>query len=109
MTPRRASTAIPTTIRAATREWATAGDSSSTPAREIVDGTANRRAHFDRSGSGSYATTFPPEALEPFSIDTLGEIMTDDAGRLIVLGGHGRTGSEKSGPGEPHISRLRQQ
>ena len=74
------------------------------PGPRIVDGTANRRAHFDRSGSGSYATTFPPEALEPFSIDTLGEIMTDDAGRLIVLGGHGRTGSEKSGPGEPHIS-----
>ena len=29
---------------------------------------------------------------------------TDDSGRPIVLGGHGRSGSEKSGPGEPHIS-----
>ena len=30
-------------------------------------------------------------------------MMTDDTGRLVVLGGHGRSGSEKSGPGEPHI------
>ena len=30
--------------------------------------------------------------------------MTDDSGRLLVLGGHGRSGSEKSGPGEPHIA-----
>src|SRR6185369_11187801 len=52
---------------------------------------------------GSYATTFPPAGLAPHSIDTLGEMMMDDAGRLLVLGGHGRSGSEKSGPGEPHI------
>jgi hypothetical protein len=74
------------------------------PGPRIVNGTTKRRAAFDRSGEGSYATTFPPEDLTPFSIDTLGEMMTDDTGRLIVLGGHGRSGSEKSGPGEPHIT-----
>lgn len=60
-----------------------------------------RRASFDRSGEGSYATSFPPP-LEPNSIDTLGELLLDDAGRAIVLGGHGCSGSEKTGPGEPH-------
>jgi L-Lysine epsilon oxidase N-terminal/L-lysine epsilon oxidase C-terminal domain len=74
------------------------------PGPRIVNGTTKRRASFDRSGEGSYATTFPPEDTTPFSIDTLGEMKTDDSGRLIVLGGHGCSGSEKSGPGEPHIT-----
>jgi hypothetical protein len=74
------------------------------PGPRIVNATTKRRASFDRSGEGNYATTFPPESLKPFSIDTLGEIMTDDNGHLLVLGGHGRSGSEKSGPGEPHIT-----
>jgi hypothetical protein len=74
------------------------------PGPRIVNGTTKRRASFDRTGEGSYATTFPPQDLTPYSIDTLGEMMTDDSGRLVVLGGYGRSGSEKSGPGEPHIS-----
>ncbi|KVD74394.1 hypothetical protein WS62_04975 [Burkholderia sp. ABCPW 14] len=62
-----------------------------------------RRATFDRSGGeGRYAATFPPP-LVPQSIDTLGELRLDDAQRLLVLGGHGCSGSERSGPGEPHI------
>jgi hypothetical protein len=73
------------------------------PGPRTVNSTTKRRAAFDRGGEGQYATTFPPP-LEPLSIDTLGEMMTDDSGRLIVLGGHGRSGSEKTGPGEPHIS-----
>jgi len=64
-------------------------------------GSNKRRAAFDRSGEGSYATSFPPP-LSPNPIDTLGELMLDDAGRAIVLGGHGCSGSEKTGPGEPH-------
>ena len=64
-------------------------------------GGSKRRASFDRSGEGNYATTFPPP-LSPHSIDTLGEMMVDGHGRLIVLGGHGCSGSEKTGPGEPH-------
>jgi hypothetical protein len=74
------------------------------PGPRIVNHTTKRRASFDRSGEGNYATTFPPPDLTPFSIDTLGEMMADDSGRLLVLGGHGRSGSEKSGPGEPHVS-----
>src|SRR5438105_2942928 len=74
------------------------------PGPRLANGTTKRRASFDRSGEGLYATTFSPEELTPFPIDTLGEMMTDDSGRLVVLGGHGRSGSEKSGPGEPHIA-----
>jgi hypothetical protein len=74
------------------------------PGPRIVNHTTKRRASFDRSGEGNYATTFPPPGLTPFSIDTLGEMTADDSGRLLVLGGHGRSGSEKSGAGEPHVS-----
>ena len=65
------------------------------PGPRSVNATTDRRAHFDRSGGvGAYATTFPPKGLQPFDIDTLGEMMTDDHGRLVVLGGHGRSGME---------------
>ena len=74
------------------------------PGPRSVNHTTKRRASFDRSGEGNYATTFPPPDLTPFPIDTLGDMVADDSGRLLVLGGHGRSGSEKSGPGEPHIS-----
>ncbi|HWF60882.1 MAG TPA: LodA/GoxA family CTQ-dependent oxidase [Nitrospira sp.] len=74
------------------------------PGARSVNTSTRRRARFDRSGNGTYATTFPPENIEPYAINTLGEILTDDQGRLLVLGGHGHSGSEKSGPGEPHIS-----
>jgi len=75
------------------------------PGPRIVT-ASKRRASFDRSGEGNYATTFPPQDLAPHSIDTLGEMIMDDAGRLLVLGGHGRSGSEKSGPGEPQITQY---
>jgi hypothetical protein len=74
------------------------------PGPRTVNHTTKRRAAFDRSGEGNYATTFPPADLAPFPIDTLGDMVADDSGRLLVLGGHGRAGSELSGPGEPHIS-----
>jgi hypothetical protein len=75
------------------------------PGPRIVT-AAKRRASFDRSGEGTYATTFPPAELSPHAIDTLGEMMMDDAGRLLVLGGYGRSGSEMTGPGEPHITQY---
>lgn len=74
------------------------------PGPRSVNSTNLRKAQFDRSGDGIYATTFPPKGLQPHDIDTLGEILTDDTGRLLVLGGLGHSGSEKTGPGEPHTS-----
>ncbi len=75
------------------------------PGPRSVNATTDRRAHFDRSGGiGAYATTFPPKGLQPFDIDTLGEMMTDDKGRLVVLGGHGRSGMQVTdGSGSPKI------
>jgi hypothetical protein len=68
--------------------------------------TANasqRRATFDRSGNGVYATRFPPTGMTPHDIDTLGEIMANDRGDLLVLGGHGNSGTTKTGVGQPRI------
>jgi hypothetical protein len=72
------------------------------PGPRIINAN-KRRASFDRSGEGNYATTFPTPDLSPKAIDTLGETMMDNEGRCIVLGGHGCSGSEKTGPGEPSI------
>ena len=53
------------------------------PGPRSVNGTTRRRARFDRSGDNMYATTFPPKGLQPYDIDTLGEMMTDDEGRRL--------------------------
>jgi hypothetical protein len=62
------------------------------PGPRTVGSVSNRSARFDRDGDDIYAPTFPP-SLKPNSINTLGEIRTDDLGRLLVLGGHGNSGS----------------
>lgn len=61
------------------------------PGPQVVNCTDRRRADFSRTNE-IYAPTFPPE-LKPNSIDTLGDVLTDEAGRLLVLGGHGHSGS----------------
>jgi hypothetical protein len=73
------------------------------PGPQIVNMTDRRRAEFSRDGNPGYAVTFPPKGLWPHDIDTLGTAMTDDVGRLLVLGGHGRSGSYKTGLGQPRI------
>jgi hypothetical protein len=72
------------------------------PGPRVVNGTTNRRASFSRENADVYAPTFPPE-LNPNSINTLGDILTDGTGRLLVLGGHGNSGSVKTGLGQPRI------
>lgn len=61
-----------------------------------------RNAKFSRGKNSNYTQCFPPP-LKPFSIDTLGELQTDDNNRLIVLGGHGKSGSYKDCFGQPLI------
>ena len=73
------------------------------PGPQVVDLISNRRARFDRSTGDVYASTFPPKGLEPRSIDTLGELLTDDTGHLLVLGGHGHSGTFLDGFGQPRI------
>lgn len=72
------------------------------PGPRIVDCQTRRSARFDRD-CDIYAPTFPPP-LQPKSIDTLGEILTDNSGRLLVLGGHGNSGTFKFDQfGQPRI------
>lgn len=73
------------------------------PGPRAVNCTDSRAARFDRDGNDVYAPTFPPK-LEPCSIDTLGEMKTDAVGRLLVLGGHGSSGSYRFNEfGQPRI------
>jgi hypothetical protein len=73
------------------------------PGPQVVDLKTTRHAAFNREAGDTYATTFPPKKLKPHGIDTLGEILTDDEGRLLVLGGHGYSGSFNTGFAEPRI------
>ena len=73
------------------------------PGPQIVNTTDRRRAEFSRDGNPGYAPSFPPKGLWPHDIDTLGTAMTDDRGRLLVLGGHGNSGSYLTGLGQPRI------
>jgi len=73
------------------------------PGPQVVDTRSRRKARFDRGGNGLYAPTFPPRKLEPENVDTLGELLTDDGGRLLVLGGHGHSGSFITGFSQPRI------
>jgi hypothetical protein len=73
------------------------------PGPQVVNATTHRTAQFSRHRTDSYAATFPPQDLKPRSIDTLGELKTDSKGRLLVLGGHGHSGTFNSGFGHPRI------
>ena len=66
------------------------------PGVQMVNCTKARSAEFARGQNPGQSQTFPPP-LSPASIDTLGGLKTDDAGRLIVLGGHGCSGSLANG------------
>ncbi len=73
------------------------------PGPQTVNHTTRRQAAFSRDGNPAYAPTFPPEGLKPNPIDTLGELMADGDGALLVLGGHGNSGTVKTGLGQPRI------
>ncbi|HEX8907415.1 MAG TPA: LodA/GoxA family CTQ-dependent oxidase, partial [Longimicrobiaceae bacterium] len=62
------------------------------PGPRVVSFAGRRSAEFWRDGGGQYAATFPPP-LKPRDIDTLGALLVDGEARLLVLGGHGNSGS----------------
>lgn len=78
------------------------------PGPRTVSGKGAQSASF--AAADSPAGTFPPP-LTPHSITTLGELMCVEEGtteqgqtnRLLVLGGHGHSGSMKTGFGNPRI------
>ena len=66
-------------------------------------------AKFSRDSGAAYPMSFPPEDIKPYSVDTLGEMMTneddDQHRRLVVLGGYGRSGYKGAdGDTDPIIS-----
>jgi len=64
-----------------------------------------RRASFADGANPSYAAVYPPP-LEPRSVHTLGELVADGDLGLLVLGGHGDSGSYKTGFGQPAIEEF---
>jgi hypothetical protein len=72
------------------------------PGPQVVNATTQRTASFSRKNNDVYAPVFPPK-LDPNSINTLGDLRTDGAGRLLVLGGHGNSGTVNRGLGHPRI------
>ncbi len=67
--------------------------------------SAPRQAEFAKDKNWAFPQSFP-STLTPKNIDTLGETLVtqqDDYNRLLVLGGHGRSGSYRPGYGETHI------
>lgn len=72
------------------------------PGPQVVNATTQRNASFSRANNDVYAPVFPPK-LDPNSINTLGDLKTDGAGRLLVLGGHGNSGTVNRGLGHPRI------
>ena len=65
------------------------------PGPRTVAGAGAAAEFSRRDNPDGYPMTFPPPGLDPADVDTLGGLRTDDQGRLIVLGGHGRSGSER--------------
>jgi L-lysine 6-oxidase len=60
---------------------------------------SGRRQHatIDKASSGGYQfASWPTPVVYGEQIDSLGDALTDDAGRLIVLGGFGKSGGDTS-------------
>lgn len=70
------------------------------PGPRSIGGRSASGVHFSRDTipPGYQGGNFPPDTIKPFAIDTLGELQTDNAGRLLVLGGLGNAGSEIDPP-----------
>lgn len=73
------------------------------PGPQTVNCTSQRAASFAQGQNPGYTQTFPPP-LQPSSISTLGQILTNADNHLLVLGGFGNSGSYLSGPGGPYIT-----
>ncbi|USE71159.1 hypothetical protein CTT31_18845 [Pseudoalteromonas maricaloris] len=62
------------------------------PGPRTISG-ANAKAEFDAaSAPAGYPVSFPPKPCQGTEIKSLGDILTDNEGRLVVLGGKGNAG-----------------
>lgn len=69
----------------------------------------NQRKDFSRNAPkqpefADYPVNFPPEHLTPYTIDSLGSMITDDKYGLHVVGGYGHSGSERQNPTLPEYA-----
>lgn len=62
-------------------------------ARSVQEPGEHRR--FDRDTTPDGDKRFPPQDIIPFAIDTLGDMQMTEAGELLVVGGHGHSGSDE--------------
>lgn len=76
------------------------------PGPRVVNAVATpKKASFSRgSATGGVTENYPPANIKPFPIDSLGEVMVDDSGRLVVLGGFGCSGSMGTEFSDPLIT-----
>lgn len=78
--------------------WRNANRDHDERVRMIIDPGPRTLAGACQSASFCRSTspdgTFPPENLEPYTIDSLGNAWTDEEGRLIFAGGFGHSGSD---------------
>lgn len=66
------------------------------PGPRTISG-ANESANFDKSSAPqNYPVSFPEAHEQGTEITTLGNILTDNQGRLVVLGGYGNAGGKKA-------------
>lgn len=72
------------------------------PGPQTINCTKTKSATFAKGENPDYAQTFPPP-LRPNNIDTLGDIRTNDSMELVVLGGHGNSGTYLDAPDQPRI------
>lgn len=71
----------------------------------VGDDTPHQRS-FARGKNPNHPQSYPP-AAQPATVDSLGDVLVtrqNNLQRLVVLGGHGNSGSVESGIGQPHIS-----
>lgn len=71
-----------------------------------VNGPAASAAFTAATAPDGYPASFPPAGLNPpdNDITTLGDLLTDAEGRLLVLGGHGHAGTTDEKPDLPSFA-----
>lgn len=75
------------------------------PGPRTISGRDAPGQHFSRDSiPPQYVGGNFPTGLKPYSIDTLGELRTDSEGRLLFLGGYGRSGSNADPPSIDHYA-----
>jgi L-lysine 6-oxidase len=66
------------------------------PGPRTLQGPRKRTSFTQATAPGGYPASFPDKPKLGGQVVTLGDMLTDDDGRLLVLGGHGVAGGDKA-------------